>query len=731
MDPYADLMTEEQPMPTPPLEEPEQPQPLVSDLYPMLGTSEIEALAQWIDDALMHATGEHSKRVERYKRIYSAFRRIAEGVEPGDADKAQVRVPLITWSTFDQAAKEFHAMYGEGARIIGEPANAETQSKSAKLAGAFLSGLVMGEMRIIKPLFEFLLYRDLFGRAYAHRCWKRVEDVWINEQGQEETKVWYDGPGFETLWPGDVIYPVKRGAKSVQDHGWAAIRRTCTVSEAIRRQQRGEWHGVIENLNDFHNLAGRYDSLDWTPDEMRSIKEEADGVQPDSRQRTGGEFVYYELYCERSLPLPEFLEKDEPVVDTDYQRRELLPRRLAVSWVPGLRRIVGCHDLVQMYPRMRNRIPIWESAVPFGDGYERPGLGDLLMDFEDELTSNERQFTDAVRLASMGFGFYKNGALPSTGFTVEPGKMYPVDDPSNLKFQTVPVDFQAFTLKKQSTLELVERITQQTDFTMGRSPDRPTQPRTATGQSLLIQAGSVRINVSLIHFNEDLSELLQDIWQMWVCLGDSEKALKLTESDGLDNLIDSSDGRFKLTPDERDGAFTFKLRFAATDVDKAIQQQNALAAYQAGLQNPLIATNPAALWDLTKEFMEAFGQKWFAQRVPRPIDPGTPLDPATEWALMLQGQDVSPNPADDDQAHYIKHYEQYQRALQRDDEMDADAVYRLESHIRETMQQMMAKAQMAQAQQQMQQIAMAASMMQPQPGQEQGGQNAPAQAQQF
>jgi hypothetical protein len=73
------------------------------------------------------------------------------------------------------------------------------------------------------------------------------------------------------------------------------------------------------------------------------------------------------------------------------------------------------------------------------------------------------------------------------------------------------------------------------------------------------------------------------------------------------------------------------------------------------MQNPIVATNPKALWCLLNRIWEAFGEDGFHDIIPEPPDVERPKTPKEEWAMMLDYEVVNVSPLDDDQAHIIDH----------------------------------------------------------------------------
>lgn len=670
-----------------PAEEQQTEPALPWDLYHSIGEDEMNLIGMQVEQDLLNASGDHSIRVAKMARYYEMFRKVSEPTEPGEEAASTIRVPLIQWSVFQQASEEHHALFGEGARVKCDPANDETGNDIAKMTGVFMGSLLLMQMGFSKKAMELLIYRAIFGRAYASRAWKKVEESYIDDQGNQQQESYYDGPELAPLWNGDVMRPTGNHRKSIHEFEWVAVRRRYSVKALLQAEQRGEFHGVTEHLEDLYRVAGTANDA-WDANELKSIREEASGVQDPERGDPRGDVIVYEYYGSRNLPLEQGY-----VGDQDWKRRDLMSTEIVVHWVPSLSLAVGLHDLSRLYPRQLRKRPIWETALPFGDGYERQGLGELLWELENDLTANQRQFTDTVRMTSMGFGFHEPIAGLPQDFQIEPGHSHAVMNASGVKWVNPSVNFDGFMMKDQQVLTLAERIKGKSDFGTSSSPSQPNQPRTATGQTLLVQIGNVRVAVSMKHFSDDCSELMDDLWAMWVNMGDPAMTYRVLESDMLEGQMDrSGNGHAKLTPKERAGKYHFSFSFAPNEVEKQLRKVEAAETYERMMMNPLVATNPLAMWEVTNEFCKTRNITWFAAKVPKPPDPGLPKDPDAEWIMMLNGVEVKPSMAEDFTAHLIKHDMQYLRSRKEDKERDVQAMHFLETHIIET-REMQAAAQ--------------------------------------
>ncbi len=651
-----------------------------SSLHDKLHPSEIERILQRVEDSLRRAKSDHCVRNDRWVEYLRKFEAMAEQdkPKPGDEHKSQIQTQVILENVMGQFAQEYLGLWGPGARIHASPVG-KSDGKLADTVAAALHSYVFNIMDMPRKAAEFSIYKLLFGRAFAYRPFEQYSDWFVNNDGTREWKPYYTAPDFLPIWPGRAIVPAEN-VRSLQNFTFFDYDERLSVDELARGEQmQGKYFGVLENIADFHRVAQQGEDLQIWPDELQTTLNQAEGVSPTrtSNMNEGGLVSVHQYHTKLCLPL----DLGADVESSDYAAREWNPIPVVIYYVPRLRKIIGIHDMTMIYKRMRSRRPFSEIAMP-GIGYWRRGLGDLLWSYEDELNSNERQLTDAVRLSSVGFGVYDSRAgIRGEGFKVQPGKATAVSNVEGFVWNQIDARFDGFTVKHQGVRDNVQRITGRPDFTMGQSMESPTAPDTATGQALMTQAANVRVELDVTLLQKDFAVILKDIWELIREFTDGDLLFRITEDSSAYRLVDSKHGMATITAEEREMECDFAIELAPTEMKRQAKKAEALQIFQLALTNPLIAANPRALWYETNKLYEAFGDKGFAARVPEPPDPGFPKQPDQEWAMLQQGEEIAVNPMDDDALHIQKHQEQHQYAMERDDERDAEAIHKLEQHI--------------------------------------------------
>jgi chaperonin GroES len=131
-----------------------------------------------------------------------------------------------------------------------------------------------------------------------------------------------------------------------------------------------------------------------------------------------------------------------------------------------------------------------------------------------------------------------------------------------------------------------------------------------------------------------------------------------------------------------------------TITSRAERLIRARQAYELGMGNPLVANDPVALYELTKNLFEAIEVKNIDEILKKP-EPITPPDlrPEEEEAEFLAERDVKPLPQQDHQQHLQSHaaFKETEWA----DQLTPQGKKLLEGHIRETLSLLYLQAQEA------------------------------------
>jgi DNA-directed RNA polymerase subunit RPC12/RpoP len=706
--------------------------------------AELDRIATRIQTDYRAALADHNRRIKRWREYYRRFRAMVNLPNEGEETAANLPVPYVRWNVLTKWAKEMDALFGDDAEIVAVPVGASDYKRDAKVS-KYMTWRVFNSMKLVPQFCAFVLFKLVFGRVVAYSPWKTDSfDVPAPEgkafynckncgrdalgdegappqacehcqhplTGKESPKdegevVEYEGPDFVPLWPDDFIVPAEE-VSTLHEFSFCLRKYRATPDQLLRGEEKGRYRGIKEHWETILNMAQHGIQREYEGDEVKQEKDDAEGILYQRPLSSGESLLVLEWYG-RWRPLKSGV-KD--AAEWDFKKREMRQREFVVRYLWDLRLVIGVQDLAQLYPTKRNRRPFTEASM-FKDGtYWSPGMAELLIDIEDELCANHNQATEAGQLAINPPIAYRpgSGMNPET-FKIEPGLAIPLDNPATDVIQLkIGANMDIAQWKEQCVLAYGEKLTGMSDLQMGRQSDRPNAPRTAKQTVALLEEGNVRISLDNKVLREDMSGVLSHFWDLEYIFSSPQTFFRVTEDDA-DGIFETNNGGSILTLEDRDGRYDFRLQFASSVHSREAKKEQALARYQLDLQNPLVVQNPQALWEATRAAHEALDDPDFAKAVPKPPAPDVSIDPKDEWVELLHGEDVHVNPADNDQAHLVRHMKDLQMSEQNPNGPtgDLDAVKKLIAHYHDHIQQLqMKKLQQAiveQAAQAVQQLA--------------------------
>ena len=667
---------------------------------------ESNLLINRIEQDFLLAKASHQRWAQRCAGWMQKWEARVDPPNAGDEDKPNHVVPLLQWQSFNKLARDVQALLGDDAEITARATGPSDAGKVAKV-GRYMSSRVFDQMEMINPLIEFEFRRILNGWACAYRPWWRREFDTVQD-GKRTRVCDYEGPGFFPQEPDDIMVPPERGVKCIQDFSFVIRRVRVTVDDLVRGDgtlyQGTADPAMVKKLIDWANQGPSNDYTLVGQDPVRAEREQSEGVDYDAFMLGRRSLWMWEWYG-KWRPLKK---KKADAEEYDLDRRDTFESDWVVKFIPGLREIVGVQDLLDLYPKMRKRRPFVESTL-IKDGTYRPkGFGALLEDIEDDATANSRLFQAAGELSVWPIVFFKPGGGMKPGtFRLQPGMAVPTEDPGSVNIVKMSPNLDFAVARQQDLLATAERVTGITDQSLGRAVDRPNAPRTATGQLALIEEGNIRAYLDSTILREDMEQIIGDFWDLDCDLAPQiEPGLffRVTEEQA-GGLFDIRQGGAYMTPKEFGGRYDFRLKFATSMWARQAKKQELLQFVSIAMQNPLVAQNPAALWELTNRLAREFGISDFSNMVPRPPELDRPRNPDEEWTSILEGDMVTPNPQDNDQLHLLQHHRQLEDE-RKDPDRDVQAIGMLVKHILDTQQQMRTKQLMSALTQQLMQSMM-------------------------
>ena len=658
----------------------------------LLSEQEKTRIMNRIEYDWMDAKTAHEARSRRFAEYLKRWEGRVSAPRAGEEDKPNHPVPLIRWNCFQKVARDIQSMFDVDARITAVPTGPSDYEAASKV-GQYMTSRVFSQMKLIVPACEFQFRRILNGRSIAYRPWYRRRFNTLQD-GRLTRVCDYEGPGFFPLRPDDIVVPGERGVDDIQGFSFAIRRYPATIDE-LQYGDGDLYQGTSDRdfVERAIQAAKRGSSRsDAGSNPVRDEEERSKGVQvDDSNWRSRRTLWVWEWYGSWR-PLKK--QKRDAEQD-DLERRLPYEADWVVRYIPDMNEVVGCQDLLELYPRMRRRRPLVDSSLIKDGTYWSMGFGQMLLDIEDEATAVSQLFTAAGELSVWPLIFYRpGGGYNPKAQKIEPGTQYPVEDPASVNVVTFRPDLSYCQMKSQDSISNGERTSGITDYSMGRASDRPNAPRTATGQLALIEEGNVRAYLDATVMREDFGAIIRDIWDLDCDLAPKSDPgiwFRVTESvpTGAGGF-DTVKGGAYMTAKEFGGTYDFALKFAVSAYSRDAQAQRVVQFYQLAMLNPLVQQSPRALWALLDRVCKALGLQDFSGVIPQPPELDQPKTPQEEWTLMLEGQEVIPNPADHDALHLQDHMKQLVQE-QKNPDPDRQAENLLIAHVRLTREQVAAK----------------------------------------
>jgi hypothetical protein len=262
--------------------------------------------------------------------------------------------------------------------------------------------------------------------------------------------------------------------------------------------------------------------------------------------------------------------------------------------------------------------------------------------------------------ANMPFGFYKaGGRFNPQAMTIMPGKMYPVEGEMPSFPQMPQVDLSYFQEEKL-IMDYFDRVLALGDVIQGVSGKETTATETIHSQ----QRAGIRLSNPINRLANALQKLLQHAWELNKQCAPETKEFKIVGmGDGVPVFSKISSGDYEAN-------VSFKMSMA-TMYDVQMLRDTALLNYNTFIQNPLVMQDPAALYNLSCETMNAVGLKL---KLIKP-EQAKVKSPFVELDLIREGEDVEPTIGEDPDEH-LKAY----TAFMKSDEFESwptDAKMRL------------------------------------------------------
>jgi hypothetical protein len=377
---------------------------------------------------------------------------------------------------------------------------------------------------------------------------------------------------------------------------------------------------------------------------------------------------------------------DGSFIDTDGQRKSMVESDLIVRYFPRCHLILGAQDAAEVYPDTPNKRPILECSLLNDGQYWCMGLIELSQEIEKEMTVLVNRAIQAAEM-SMGPPIF---AEPNVGENIGNRKYEAFDvvwvaNAAGVKQLDIRPNLEPFNMLWQMFSTVHEMLTGITAGVMGRSQEQPNAPRTLGGQRLQAGSADIRLALDMRMLSESLKEFLAWVWDLWRMFGSEEQFFRVAEGDsqGAFETGEVEGGFAKLGAKEREGNYDFTLDFADDLQVREGKKQEMIALAQNTMPFPIIQQNPVIQYRMLCDIFDAFGLK-FADYSPEPPPPFNPQLPETEWNAVLQGEEITVHPSDDDAKHIEAHESRLLAMYSGNPEdRDLDAMGKMVTHVEE------------------------------------------------
>jgi len=281
------------------------------------------------------------------------------------------------------------------------------------------------------------------------------------------------------------------------------------------------------------------------------------------------------------------------------------------------------------------------------------GLIELVMPLAEEADACLRQIRDANTIGIQRFGFYDaSGDYNPETHTIAPLKMYPVTDPQrSVYFPDISVPIESLIATLRVVFDLIERLTAASSYIMGKESDIVGGSGTATRTQAIVMNAEQRFDLPAQRLRETLSQTLTKILHQ----------VQMNLPAGMEREVLGEKGEPIFQENE-----LVKERIAAElDAyiegdpgmgDKNTERQIAGFVYSTLLQNPIVMSDPAKIYNATSDLLETYGKNVETYLGPRPsmLDFDSPQD---ENTLIREGRfkDVEPKITENHVEHILIH----------------------------------------------------------------------------
>lgn len=652
-----------------------------------LTSDEKERIANKIIQLYNDAQGEHEELCEKLSTWDECSRLIRKEVIGSQGNLPNYRLPVSLLSHEVIHANVMNVFFSPQDIMRVIPTAADDVPKVNNIT-VFGNWSMKNEMDIFAS-FDMLNHASTKnGEAVGMIYWKREFGVDIeripmrNSEGEiqydeetkeiiyqekEVTKILYDAPVFELIDRKDYIQPAY--SLMNQKPEWEGRIVRISYDTFLRDELQGRYYA--ESIDCIH---------DW-PSESQTLNEKSDLEGNDMMvPKWNKEFL--EFYGRLRINVIE----EELTGEEEVKAHELEDEFIAVVHIQS-------RTLCQL---RKNRFPM--KMRPFVNDYFMPddsgrrvgiGVYELMDPLQKCYDNLYNQFIYGVELSNNPIAFFTpSGNMRDERFKIEKGFAYPTTDPNSVKLFSFPPPNNTI----REAMDLVQQWAQFlfgiSDYAAGMQSDIDPS---ASGKKvqLIVEQGNVRLNMIIKRKNDTLKEIFKRWFLLYQANMPPNKFMRVAGESNDPwkfNAITYEDFALQSLPD-------FELTGNILNANKQLEANKAIAIYQLLAPNFLFNVQTSQglqlYTSLTKWLIDKIGDAELSRFIPGTDTEGVTYTPEEENAMMLQGDEVSPQPNEDVAYHLKVHMARF------NDPQCPDMIRPLlMQHIQATIQ--LAKQQMAQ-----------------------------------
>ncbi len=293
--------------------------------------------------------------------------------------------------------------------------------------------------------------------------------------------------------------------------------------------------------------------------------------------------------------------------------------------------------------------------IPNPEGFYSYGYGHFIEDLNRIQDTLINQFIDQGRITNTPFGFYgRRAGFRDRNIKLFPGKMYEVEDASQVVFPKIPGHDGSLVQALQAIDRYVEVFTANSEPMAGRQQKGVREP-TARGTMALIEQGMVSFGVMTKRMYRAQEKELRYLFKLNALHTPEEKQFRVLGSTSKVPFA-------KIYADDWDGHFDIRATGNPAYASNTQRRQESMALVDIAMRHPLIGmpnqetgevANPQALMAFTKELVRTFQRPDLDNYIPE--IPPPPISPWAENAGVLQYEEPTAKLNEDHQYHVQLH----------------------------------------------------------------------------